>query len=122
MRQKLTRICHILVICLFDWLLICIANGLALLVRFDFSFSSIPVYYLFVSVLYTGIQLIVTTVLFLLLRMYHYVWHTVNVRDVFQMLISVPLTFLVCLFIKIKKEIIILNNSLMKVINADLMN
>ncbi len=99
MGQKLTRICHILVICLFDWLLICIANGLALLVRFDFSFSSIPVHYLFVSVLYTGIQLIVTTVLFLLLRMYHYVWHTVNVRDVFQMLISVPLTFLVCLFI-----------------------
>lgn len=99
MGQKLTRACHILVICLFDWLLICIANGLALLVRFDFSFSSIPMEYLFVSGFYTGVQLIVTTILFLLLRMYHYVWHTVNVRDVFQMLVIVPLTFFISFFI-----------------------
>lgn len=99
MGQKLTRACHILVICLFDWLLICIANGLALLVRFDFSFSSIPLEYLFISGFYTGVQLIVTTILFLLLRMYHYVWHTVNVRDVFQMLVIVPLTFFVSFFV-----------------------
>ena len=90
-----------LVIFLADTCLIGLTGILALLVRFDFLLGSIPCSYLNAYLWCFLIQVIGTTVVFLLRRMYHFIWRVVNVRDVVKMCFSVVLafgvTFLCCL-------------------------
>ena len=84
-----------LVVFLVDTCLIGLTGILALLVRFDFLISSIPASYLNAYLWCFLIQVVSTTVVFALQRMYHFIWRIVNVRDVAKMAFSVVLAFAV---------------------------
>lgn len=86
---------RIMVIFLTDTCLIGLTGILALLVRFDFLFRSISTNYLDAYLYCFFIQVIVTTVVFSLRRMYHFIWRVVNARDVANMALSVMLAFAV---------------------------
>ena len=78
-----------LVVIFTDILSLIIAGGFALLVRFDFSFIQIPQEYLdhFIHIL--PFQILLTVVVFWLMRMYHFVWHSVSAHDVVRMILPV---------------------------------
>ena len=102
MSKSFLRSWRLLIIFLADSFVIGITGILALLVRFDFSFSAIPSVYLSAWLWCYLIQIVVTFGAFLIRRMYHYIWRTVNVWDVFSMIVSVFLAFapafLLCAF------------------------
>lgn len=102
MSKSFLRSWRLLIIFLADSFVIGITGILALLVRFDFSFSAIPSVYLSAWLWCYLIQIVVTFGVFLIRRMYHYIWRTVNVWDVFSMIVSVFLAFapafLLCAF------------------------
>lgn len=83
-----------LLIMIMDAVTMMVSGGLALLVRFDFSFGSIPHAYLDPWVRTLPIQIIVTLVIFWLRRMYRYLWRYVSARDVLGMAASVCLAYL----------------------------
>ncbi len=93
MSKSFLRSWRLLIIFLADSFVIGITGILALLVRFDFSFSAIPSVYLSAWLWCYLIQIVVTFGVFLIRRMYHYIWRTVNVWDVFSMIVSVFLAF-----------------------------
>lgn len=90
------KLLHVLVIIVLDMLLITAAGGIGLLVRFDFSFSSIPQELADRFVTFLPVQLMVTAGIFMLRKMYHYMWRSVSVHDVLDMVVSVLLAFGVC--------------------------
>ncbi len=102
MSKSFLRSWRLLIIFLADSFVIGATGILALLVRFDFSFSAIPSVYLSAWLWCCLIQIVVTFGVFLIRRMYHYIWRTVNVWDVFSMIVSVFLAFapafLLCAF------------------------
>lgn len=102
MSKSFLRSWRLLIIFLADSFVIGATGILALLVRFDFSFSAIPSAYLGTWLWCCLIQIVVTFGVFLIRRMYHYIWRTVNVWDVFSMIVSVFLAFapasLLCAF------------------------
>ncbi|MDD6188462.1 MAG: nucleoside-diphosphate sugar epimerase/dehydratase [Clostridiales bacterium] len=78
-----------------DAVLIVASGGLALLVRFDFSFEAVPPVYLEPWFRILPVQIFVTLAVFRLRRMYHYIWRYVSVRDVMGMTGSVFLAYAV---------------------------
>ncbi|MBO4915859.1 MAG: polysaccharide biosynthesis protein [Oscillospiraceae bacterium] len=93
MQKKPTLILKMLLIMVYDAISILIAGGLALLVRFDFSFDSIPETYLNGWFKFLPLQIGVTIVLFFLLHMYHFVWRNVSAHDVFYMVLCTAFAF-----------------------------
>lgn len=95
----------ILIIMLLDTLLMVSSYALALLIRFDFHWSQIPMTYVRSWAPCLIVQLIVTAVVFFWRRMYHYIWRTVNAHDVIRMCVSVVLAFalsnLCCVFLSL---------------------
>ena len=83
----------IAVIVLLDLLLLVGCGGLALLVRYDFSFMDIPVDFRNDLVSFLGIQTVLTVAVFWLRGMYRYVWRAVSVQDVVDMIVSVALAY-----------------------------
>ena len=100
--KNLLRSWRFLVIFCADSLIIGITGILALLVRFDFSFSAIPQNYWITWHWCCLIQILVTCLVFAVRRMYHYIWRSVNIWDVLSMIVSVFLAFapafLLCAF------------------------
>ncbi|MBQ5760729.1 MAG: polysaccharide biosynthesis protein, partial [Clostridia bacterium] len=92
MKQK-KREMRILLILLLDCLAITLAGGAALLVRFDFSFDAVPRDFSDIWWRFLPLQLAITIAVFFARRMYHYVWHSVGVHDVMDMILSVLLSF-----------------------------
>ena len=82
-----------LLIMLADAVIVMASGGLALLVRFDFFFGSIPHAYLDPWVRTLPIQIAVTLAVFRLRRMYRYLWRYVSARDVLEMASSVCLAY-----------------------------
>ncbi len=80
-------------IILMDWFLLAATGFLALLVRFDFSLTDIPGFYFHSWVCCCMLQMATAGILFPLRRMYHYIWHKVDIRDVVSMVASVFLNF-----------------------------
>ncbi len=80
-----------------DTLSIIVSGGLALLVRFDFSFEAIPAQYLDPWYKFLPMQILVTWAVFWLLRMYHFVWHSVSAQDVARMLFATAVAYAVFL-------------------------
>ena len=78
-----------------DAICIVLASALAMLVRYEFSFAAIPGAYLLQWMLFLPLQISVTLLIFCLLRMYHFVWHSVSVYDVWRMVLSVALSYAV---------------------------
>lgn len=95
MASKLSSAAKVLLIIFYDALCVAISGGLALLVRFDFSFGGIPAQYLRPWIRFLPLYIGVTIICFLLLRMYRYVWHSISVNDVARMTVSVILAFAV---------------------------
>ena len=95
----------ILMIMLVDTLLMVSSYALALLIRFDFHWSQIPMTYVRSWAPCLIVQLIVTAIVFFWRRMYHYIWRTVNAHDVIRMCVSVVLAFalsnLCCVFLSL---------------------
>lgn len=103
MRLKMSW--KILMIMLVDTLIMVSSYALALLIRFDFHWSQIPMTYVRSWAPCLIVQLIVTAVVFFWRRMYHYIWRTVNAHDVIRMCVSVVLAFalsnLCCVFLSL---------------------
>ena len=103
MRLKMSW--KILMIMLVDTLIMVSSYALALLIRFDFQWSQIPMTYVRSWVPCLVVQLIVTAIVFFWRRMYHYIWRTVNAYDVIRMCVSVILEFalsnLCCMFLNL---------------------
>ena len=103
MRLKMSW--KILMIMLVDTLIMVSSYALALLIRFDFQWSQIPMTYVRSWVPCLVVQLIVTAIVFFWRRMYHYIWRTVNAHDVIRMCVSVVLAFalsnLCCVFLSL---------------------
>ena len=95
MGSKLSSAAKVLLIIFYDALSVTISGSLALLVRFDLSFSAIPKQYLNLWFKFLPLYIAVTILCFLLLRMYRYVWHNISVNDVARMAGSVILAFAV---------------------------
>lgn len=88
----------ILKMCLFmlaDAIGIVLASALAMLVRYEFSFAAIPRAYLLQWVFFLPLQISITLLIFCLLRMYNFVWHSVSVYDVWRMVLSVAFSYTV---------------------------
>lgn len=102
MSKSFLRSWRLLIIFLADSFVIGATGILALLVRFDFSFSAIPSVYLSAWLWCCLIQILVTCLVFAVRRMYHYIWRSVNIWDVLSMIVSVFLAFapafLLCAF------------------------
>lgn len=91
--NKRRREVRILLIIMLDCLMITLAGGVGLLVRFDFSFDAVPSEFVQQWWNFLPLQLLLTVLVFFLRKMYHYVWHSVNIHDVMDMLLSVLLAF-----------------------------
>ena len=88
------KVAQTLLIMLLDAVIITVSGGLAFLVRFDFSFGSIPREYLYLWVQALPIQIVVMLAVFWLRRMYRYMWRYVSARDVLGMAASVCLAYI----------------------------
>ncbi|MBP3634634.1 MAG: polysaccharide biosynthesis protein [Oscillospiraceae bacterium] len=91
MRRK--SLLRILLIVTLDVILMVAAGGIALFVRYDFSFNSIPEAAAATWHAFLPFQICGTLVVYLLRRMYHYIWRSVCLQDVVNMLLSVLLGF-----------------------------
>ena len=89
-----------LVVMLADALSIIIAAGVALLVRFDFSYNAIPQEYLDGFFRILPWQILLTGVIFWVMRMYHFVWRTVSAHDVVRMVLPVVIASLSVFFLR----------------------
>ena len=76
---------HAPLIMLLDAMCLILAGGLALMVRFDFSYAGIPREYLEAWYRFLPLQVLTTWVVFWFTRMYRFVWHSVSAQDVAQM-------------------------------------
>ena len=95
MLQKLrsNNIAVKLVIIVLDAIMIVFSGGIALLARFDFTFAEIPERFSKMWLSYLWIQIAVTVVIFLICRMYSYIWHNVGLEDAARMIGSVLLAY-----------------------------
>jgi len=98
-----------------DVLSIAACGGIALLVRFEFSFGGIPEKYKAAMLAFIGLQSAITVAVFMLRKMYHYVWRSVSAYDVADMVLSVTMAYLlsglVCwgIGIRIPNSVIFIN-------------
>ncbi len=80
-----------------DVVCIIAAGGLALLTRFDFSFDAIPKEYLEMWFSSLPIQIGLTLVVFVIWRMYHFIWWSVSAYDVARMVVAITCAYAVSL-------------------------
>ncbi len=95
MSSKLSSAAKVLLIMFYDALCVTLSGGLALLVRFDFSFNGIPKQYLNLWFQFLPLCIGVTVFCFLILRMYRYVWHNISVNDVARMAVTAIIVFVI---------------------------
>lgn len=88
---------QVAVIALLDSICMILSGAAALWVRFDFAFQSIPRGYIDLWLKFLPIQIGITLVVFWVLRMYSYVWHSVGFRDALAMGLAVLAAFLFCM-------------------------
>ena len=84
-----------LFIMLLDALCVAIAIGLALWARFDFSVSQVPKQFVQAWLHNLPWDIVLTLIIFMLFRMYRFVWRFVSIRDVTFMVIAVLVAFAV---------------------------
>ena len=93
--SKISSAAKVLLIMFYDALCVTLSGGLALLVRFDFSFNGIPKQYLNLWFQFLPLCIGVTVFCFLILRMYRYVWHNISVNDVARMAVTAIIVFVI---------------------------
>ena len=89
--RKYLKYLRIPLIVFLDCLFITLCSGLGLLISHDLSFETVSMAEFVVWSKAVPIQIAVTVAVFFVCRMYHYVWHSVGVHDVLEMIISVLL-------------------------------
>ena len=94
-RMRLKFDLRALFVMLMDALGVAVAVGLALWARFDFSVAQVPKQYVQAWLQYMPMDIILTLIIFLLFRMYRFVWRFVSIRDVTFMVIAVLAAFVV---------------------------
>ncbi len=82
-----------LFIMLIDALGVAVATALALWARFDFSVGQVPNLFVDAWLHYLPLDIILTIIIFLLFRMYRFVWRFVSIRDITFMAIAVLVAF-----------------------------
>lgn len=93
MERTLHKWIRPLIIAVLDILLITASGGVALLARFDFSFRQLPDQYLETWLKFLPAQILIMLGIFLLRKMYYYVWRSVSAYDALNMIASVLLAF-----------------------------
>ena len=91
------RVLQVVVIAFLDLLFLFAIDYISLFIRFEFSFSSISRRYIRTCLHYFPYRAVLTVAVFALTRMYNYVWRTVSIRDVAQMVLSVLAAWVVSL-------------------------
>ena len=99
--MKHKALLRLLLIAALDVICILAADGIALFVRFDFSFDRIAQDQLLILRTFLPIQIVVTLAVYCLRRMYHYLWRTVSIYDVVNMVLTVLLD-VVCILVVAK--------------------
>ena len=84
---------RVLLIIVLDIILMILAGGMALFVRYDFSFANIPQEMVLCWYRFLPFQIVGTVAVFFLRRMYHYLWRSVSVHDVMNMVVSILLAY-----------------------------
>ena len=87
---------RIALIAFLDMIIVGAGGLLALLVRFDFRYSSVPAEYLGAMLRFAPMACVITVAVFLFTRMYRYVWRTVGLHDVIRMVLSVMADYAFC--------------------------
>ena len=71
-----------------DIITIALAYFLALFARFDFSFSNVPEEYLYATMRYAPIAIVVSIIVYYIARLYHSIWRYASVTEVYRIVIS----------------------------------
>lgn len=93
-KMKKERILQIAIIIILDIIFLYLVDFCALFIRFEFSVSAIPDIYKRTVAVYFPFRVILTVALFSFTRMYSYVWRTISIRDVSQMILTVIAAFI----------------------------
>lgn len=97
---KLLAFSRLLLLVMADALCVLCSGGLALLVRFDFNFDdAILKPYMEAWAQFLPLQLFATLAVFVVMRMYRYVWRSVSTNDVMRMAFSVVIAYAVSISI-----------------------
>lgn len=94
-----TRIWHTIVIMLLDLVIIAFSGLLALIMRFEFNISNIPIEYVDKWVHMLPISMCFTLIIFYVCHLYHFIWHFVNTNDVAKMIVVITVLEIVLLTI-----------------------
>ena len=86
---------RVLILLLMDVLILAAVDGIALFVRFEFSIGSVPEEYIDMAIRYFPLRAVITVLVFVLLRMYRYMWRSISAYDVGQMLLAVVAAYVV---------------------------
>ena len=89
------------IVAFLDILILVSVDWLSLAVRFDFLFSAIPPRYTELMRSIMPLQIVVTLAVFLLLRMYKFIWHAVSVQDAARMIGATVTAYAVNLIIQL---------------------
>ena len=89
--KKFVKRLRIPLIVFLDCLFIALCSGFSLLIACDLAPAQLSRAAIALWLQMLPIQIVVTVGVFLLCRMYHYVWHSVGVHDVLEMIVSVLL-------------------------------
>ena len=84
---------QVLALMVLDALLVTLAGGVSLLLRFDFSIEAVPENFATNWLNFLPAHILATLSVFYLRRMYHYVWRAVSAHDVADMLVSVAAAY-----------------------------
>ncbi len=84
-----------LIVILLDIVILTFTDWAALAIRFESVFPGIPTRYLDIWRGYLPYQILITLGLFLLLRMYSFIWHSITARDVARMVLASVVAFAV---------------------------
>ena len=95
------RMYHTALVVFLDVLILIFTDWLALAIRFDFVFSSIPERYVRLMLQIMPVQIAVTLLVFWIMRMYKFIWHAVTADDVSRMIIATVTAFAVNLAVEI---------------------
>ena len=86
--MKKERTIQTLAFMILDAVLVIAAGGIALLTRFEFSFAEVPGRYVNMWLKFLPLQIGVTIIIFMLRRMYRYLWRSVSARNAAEMVVS----------------------------------
>ena len=92
---------RIAVVLLLDIMVLAVTDYISLAVRFDFQHTTIPVVYRAALMNFFPVQMALTVAVFLLFRMYHFIWRAVTTRDVAKMMAAVLTAYFVNLAVEL---------------------